>query len=236
MTDMNGSGIDTTLKLIQRIAERLPVTLTILLLSLLFGLLLGFIIALVRIRKRKISYAVATFYLSFMRCTPTIVQLFLVYYGLPQLLLVFGVDVNGWDKMIFAVITFSLHSAAFFSEVIRSAYLAVGSGQQEAAYSVGMSYFQSLRRIILPQAFGIAIPNLGNNLIILLKETSLAFSIGITDIMGQVQIILGNNYGANIIQVYIIVSLMYWVLSIVIEKGFGRLEKSFKKGHAGIAR
>lgn len=233
---MNGAGIDTTLKLVLQIAERLPVTLTILILSLLFGLLLGFVIALIRIRKRKIPYAIATFYLSFMRCTPTIVQLFLVYYGLPKLLILFGLDVNNWDKIFFAVITFSLHSAAFFSEVIRSSYLAVGSGQQEAAYSVGMSYGQSLRRIILPQAFGIAIPNLGNNVLILLKETSLAFSIGITDMMGQVQIMLGNNYGANIFQVYILVSLIYWVLSIFIEKGFGRLEKIFKKGHVGIAR
>lgn len=148
---------------------------------------------------------------------------------LPQLLILVGVDVNDWDKIIFAVITFSLHSAAFFSEVIRSSYLAVGSGQQEAAYSVGMTYGQSLRRIILPQAFGIAIPNLGNNVIILLKETSLAFSIGIVDIMGQVQIILGNNYGANTFQVYILVSLIYWVLSIAIEKGFGRLEKAIRK-------
>lgn len=233
---MNGAGIETTLKLVLRIAERLPVTLTILSLSLLFGLLLGLVIALIRIQKRKIPYAIATFYLSFMRCTPTIVQLFLIYYGLPKLLILVGVDVNDWDKIIFAVITFSLHSAAYFSEVIRSAYLAVGSGQQEAAYSVGMSYGQSLKRIILPQAFGIAIPNLGNNVLILLKETSLAFSIGITDMMGQVQIMLGNNYGANIFQVYILVSLIYWVLSIVIEKGFGRLEKITKKGHVGIAR
>ncbi|MCU6794439.1 amino acid ABC transporter permease [Paenibacillus sp. WQ 127069] len=233
---MNSTGIETTLNLVLRIAERLPITLTIMLLSLVFGLLLGLVIALARIQKNKIIYALATFYLSFMRCTPTIVQLFLVYYGLPQLLILVGVDVNDWDKIIFAVITFSLHSAAFFSEVIRSSYLAVGSGQQEAAYSVGMTYGQSLRRIILPQAFGIAIPNLGNNVIILLKETSLAFSIGIVDIMGQVQIILGNNYGANTFQVYILVSLIYWVLSIAIEKGFGRLEKSYKKGHVSIAR
>ncbi|MEK8132521.1 amino acid ABC transporter permease [Paenibacillus filicis] len=236
MTAMSEGGIETTLKLFLRIAERLPVTLTMLLASLVFGLLLGALIAFVRIQKRRIPYAIATFYLSFMRCTPTIVQLFLVYYGLPQLLKLIGIDVNGWDKLIFAIITFSLHSAAFFSEVIRSAYLAVGSGQQEAAYSVGMSFGQSLWRIILPQAFGIAIPSMGNQVIILLKETSLAFSIGITDIMGQVQIIIGNNYGANIFQVYILVSLIYWMLSLIIEKGFGRLEKVYKRGHAGLAR
>ncbi|MEF3304435.1 amino acid ABC transporter permease [Paenibacillus sp. GYB003] len=221
--------------MIQRIAERLPVTLTIMLLSLLFGLLLGFGLAVVRIQRRPIPYAIATFYISFMRCTPTIVQLFLVYYGLPQLFAVFGVDVNDWDKLVFAVVTFALHSAAYFSEVIRSAYLAVGVGQQEAAYSIGMSRGQTLRRIVLPQAFGIAIPNLGNNVLILLKETSLAFSIGIADMMGQVQIILGNNYGANSFRMYMIVSLIYWALSIAIERGFGRLEKRFRKGRVGLS-
>jgi L-cystine transport system permease protein len=231
---MNASGWDTTLTLIQRIAERLPVTLSIMLLSLLFGLLLGFGLAVVRIQRRTIPYALATFYISFMRCTPTIVQLFLVYYGLPQLLILFGMDVNDWDKIIFAVTTFALHSAAYFSEVIRSAYLAVGVGQQEAAYSIGMNRGQTLRRIVLPQALGIAIPNLGNNVLILLKETSLAFSIGITDMMGQVQIILGNNYGANSFQMYIIVSMIYWALSIAIEQGFSRLEKRYRKGRVSL--
>jgi L-cystine transport system permease protein len=228
--------VDNTLKLVQAIAERLPVTLTMLVLSLLFGLLLGLVLALARIHKRPIPYALATFYLSFMRCTPTIVQLFLVYYGLPQLMRLFGINVNDWDVMIFAVITFSLHSAAYFSEVIRSAYLAVGQGQLEAAYSIGMGYGQAIRRILLPQAFGIAIPPLGNNVISLLKETSLAFSIGIVDIMGKAQIIIGNNYGINIFRVYIAVAAFYWVLSMLIETIFGRLEKRYKKGHVSLAK
>ncbi|XID90914.1 amino acid ABC transporter permease [Paenibacillaceae bacterium WGS1546] len=228
--------MDNTLKLVREIAERLPVTLSLLALSLLFGLLLGLVIALARIHKRRIPYAIATFYLSFMRCTPTIVQLFLVYYGLPQFLFLFGIDVNGWDAMIFAIITFSLHSAAYFSEAIRSSYLAVGPGQLEAAYSVGMGYGQALRRVLLPQTFGIAIPALGNNVIILLKESSLAFSIGVVDIMGRAEIIIGNNYGTNIFLVYIVVSILYWMMSLLIETVFRRLERSYKKGHVGIAK
>ncbi|MEW9701699.1 amino acid ABC transporter permease [Paenibacillus sp. SI8] len=231
-----GADLNTLLQLTLKIAEKLPITLTILVLSSGFGVLLGLIIAMIRIQKRPLPYAIATFYLSFMRCTPTLVQLFLIFYGLPQLLMLFHIDVNDWNKVIFAVIAFSLHSAAFLSEVFRAAYLAVGRGQQEAAYSVGMSYFQSLRRIILPQAFGIAVPNLGNNLIILLKETSLAFSIGITDIMGQANIILGNNYGANILVVYLIISLMYWIISIAIEQGTDRYEKHLRKGYIGFAK
>ncbi|MBW7454912.1 amino acid ABC transporter permease [Paenibacillus sepulcri] len=222
--------------IVTQIAGKLPITLAMLLLSTLFGLLLGLGIAVVRIQKKPVLYTVATFYLSFMRCTPTLVQLFLVYYGLPAVLQLIGIDVNGWDRFIFVIVTFSLHSAAFFSEVIRSAYLAVGVAQQEAAYSVGMTYFQTLRRIILPQAFGIGLPNFCNDLIGILKETSLAFSIGIVDIMGQAQIIIGNSNGLNVVQVYIVISIVYWILSIAIEKGCGRLERRLKRGHAGIVK
>jgi L-cystine transport system permease protein len=148
---------------------------------------------------------------------------------------VFIPNINDWSPIIFAIAAFALHSAAFLSEVMRSAYLAVGKGQQEAAYSVGMNSFQAFRRIILPQAFGIALPNLGNNLIILLKETSLAFSIGITDIMGRVTIIMGNNFGANQFQIYTIISLMYWGICVLLETGTHYLENTYKRGHIGIA-
>lgn len=228
--------LEVWLHIASTIIARLPTTIGIVASSTLFGLALGFAIALIRIRKSPIPYAIATFYLSFMRCTPTLVQLFLVYYGLPQLLNLFGLDVNNWHRLVFVIITYSLHCAAFFSEVIRSSYLSVDRGQQEAAYSIGMNGWQTIRRIIWPQAFSFALPNLSNNVIMLLKETSLAFSIGVTDIMGQAQIINGNNYGATIMQVYIVVSLIYWSLSIVIERSGALLERNYKKGHVGLAR
>lgn len=226
------SWIDLSLK----IAQRLPITLVMMVLSLFFGILLGLVVAIIRIRKRPISYAIATFYLSFTRCTPALVQLFLIFYGLPQLLMLINININGWDRVIFVIITFSLHSAAFLSEVIRSSYLAVGNNQMEAAYSIGMSYGQALKRIILPQAFGIALPNIGNSLIMLLKETSLAFTIGIVDIMGQVRIILGNTYDANMFQIYIIISLIYWIICIAIEKGISYMEKTSNRGRVSISQ
>lgn len=233
---IKSSGIIDFINLFLRILERLPITLTIMALSLLFGLLLGLAVAIVRIRKSPIPYAIATFYLSFMRCTPALVQLFLVFFGLPQLLLLFNINISDWDRVTFVVITFSLHIGAILSEVIRSAYLAVGSSQLEAAYSVGMSYFQALKRIILPQAFGIALPNIGNSVISLLKDTSLAFTIGIIDIMGQVRIILGNNYSTNMFEVYFIISLIYWIICIAIEGGISYMEKAFNKGHISISK
>jgi len=223
------------IRLIFRIIDKLPITLTIMIASLFLGLLLGLLLAAVKIKQSRIPNAIVTVYVSFMRCTPPLVQLFLVFYGLPQLLMLFNININDWDPVIFAIITFSMNSAAFLSEVMRSAYLAVDRGQQEAALSVGMSNIQSFISIILPQAFGIALPNLGNNLIILLKETSLAFTIGITDIMGQVNIICANSQGVNQLEIYLIIALIYWVICIAIEKGIAFLEHNYTRGHIGIA-
>ncbi|WP_377519598.1 amino acid ABC transporter permease [Priestia megaterium] len=224
------------LKLLWQVVDKLPLTLFMLGLSLLFSLLLGFVIALIRIQKKPVLSKMATIYLSFMRCTPLLVQLFLVYFGLPQLLLLVHIDINSWSRITFLVIAFSLHTAAPLSEVIRSAYLSIDKGQFEAAYSIGMNYFQSLRRIILPQAFIAALPNLGNAAISLLKDTALAFSIGIIDIMGQVRLILGNNYGIGMFEIYVTISLVYWSMCIVIEIIVSYLEKHLKKGRVSISK
>lgn len=224
------------LKLLWQVVDKLPLTLFMLGLSLLFSLLLGFVIALIRIQKKPVLSKMATIYLSFMRCTPLLVQLFLVYFGLPQLLLLVHIDINSWSRITFLVIAFSLHTAAPLSEVIRSAYLSIDKGQFEAAYSIGMNYFQSLRRIILPQAFVAALPNLGNATISLLKDTALAFTIGIIDIMGQVRLILGNNYGIGMFEIYVTISLVYWSMCIVIEIIVSYLEKHLKKGRVSISK
>ncbi|MET3684684.1 L-cystine transport system permease protein [Priestia megaterium] len=224
------------LKLLWQVVDKLPLTLFMLGLSLLFSLLLGFVIALIRIQKKPAFSKIATIYLSFMRCTPLLVQLFLVYFGLPQLLLLVHIDINSWSRITFLVIAFSLHTAAPLSEVIRSAYLSIDKGQFEAAYSIGMNYFQTLRRIILPQAFVAALPNLGNATISLLKDTALAFTIGIIDIMGQVRLILGNNYGIGMFEIYVTISLVYWSMCIVIEIIVSYLEKHFKKGSVSIPK
>lgn len=224
------------LKLLWQVVDKLPLTLFMLGLSLLFSLLLGFAIALIRIQKKPVLSKMATIYLSFMRCTPLLVQLFLVYFGLPQLLLLVHIDINSWSRITFLVIAFSLHTAAPLSEVIRSAYFSIDKGQFEAAYSIGMNYFQSLRRIILPQAFVAALPNVGNATISLLKDTALAFSIGIIDIMGQVRLILGNNYGIGMFEIYVTISLVYWSMCIVIEIIVSYLEKHLKKGRVSISK
>jgi len=118
------------------IAKALPLTLLIMILSLLFGLIIGSLITVMKLKKNIVLNSIANSYTAFIRGTPPLLQLFLVFYGLPQVLSSVGVDINGWDKMVFAIITFSLNSSAFISEVMRSSYLSVDSGQREAALSI----------------------------------------------------------------------------------------------------
>ncbi|MBB6633516.1 amino acid ABC transporter permease [Cohnella thailandensis] len=222
-------------KVFPKLLEALPLTLLIVILSLAFGLLLALLLAAAKLGSSRILRILATWYISFIRGTPPLVQLFLVFYGLPQVLKGIGIDINSWDKVVFAIITFSLNGAAFLSEIMRSAYQAVDRGQQEAAFSVGMTPFQAFRRVMLPQAFAIALPNLGNSAISLLKETSLAFTIGVVDVMGRAQVISIRSNGVNQLELFIAVALLYWALCFIIEKAVALLERAFKKGHKGVA-
>uniref|UniRef100_UPI0025CE7F2D amino acid ABC transporter permease n=1 Tax=uncultured Phascolarctobacterium sp. TaxID=512296 RepID=UPI0025CE7F2D len=164
-------------------------------------------------------------YIYMLRCTPSIVLLFIVFYGLPKFLLeVFDYDINDLSRAVFVIITFTLLFAASISEVMRAAYLAVDKGQYEAAVSAGLSPLLALRRIVLPQAAVIALPNFGNSLLSLLKEGSLAYTIGLIDLLGAGQMIVARAYGASALEVYIAVGLIYWLLSLLLAEGILRLE------------
>lgn len=223
------------LEFIPNLLKALPLTLEIVVLSLVFGALLGLLLAAAKLSSSRVLRGVATVYISFIRGTPELVQLFLVFYGLPQLLMAMGVDINHWDKVVFAIITFSLNGAAYMSENLRAAYLSVDKGQTEAALSIGMTPLQSFRRIKFPQAFAVALPNLANTSISLLKETSLAFTIGVYDIMGRAQMISIRDNGFKQLELFIAVSIIYWVMCYGIEKLVAYLEKRNKKGHRSIA-
>jgi L-cystine transport system permease protein len=223
------------LQVIPNLIKALPLTLLIVILSLVFGFVLALLLTAARLGTSRVLRTLATWYISFIRGTPSLVQLFLVFYGFPQMLKLIGIDINGWDKVVFAIITFSLNGAAYLSEIMRSSYLAVDRGQQEAAFSIGMNMTQSLWRIVFPQALAIALPNLGNSAISLLKETSLAFTIGVFDLMGRAQMISIRNNGVNQLELFIAVSLVYWVLCFGIERGIALMEKIQKRGYKGIA-
>ncbi len=154
----------------------LQITITLTLLSFFFGLILALIIALVQVADIKGLKQLARFYVWIFRGTPLMLQLFIIFYGLPS----FGIFFNGY---VAATIAFSLNLAAYNSEIIRSAIQAVPIGQTEAGYMIGLNYFQIMARIVLPQAARIAFPPLFSSLIGLTKDTSLASSITVIEMM-----------------------------------------------------
>ena len=200
------------------------------------GSALGFVLARARLGRRSPPRKIAMAYTMAMRCTPSIVLLFIVYYALPELALVmFGVDINGWHKGVFVVITLSLLFAANMGELMRGAYLSVDRSQQEAALSAGLSDAQAFLRIILPQAAAAALPNFCNALVALMKEGALAYTIGMIDMMGQGILIISRNYGAYGLETYIALALIYWALTVIIERSFRIMEKRLSRGKRSIA-
>ncbi|MER1957545.1 MAG: amino acid ABC transporter permease [Solibacillus sp.] len=211
------------------------VTLYIAAFSVIGGSLLGFVLAAAKLSNNKLLRALANGYTTIIRCTPSIVLLFLVYYGIPAFSEgLFGIYLQNVSTGVFVVVTFSLQFAAMMSEVIRSSYLAIDRGQFEAAVSVGLTPFQAYRRIIFPQALVVALPNFGNGLISVLQEGALAYTIGFIDVVGKANLIIANNYGTHTLEIYLALAVIYWVISISIEKSFSLLEKAFTKGKQPI--
>ena len=211
-------SVEFLIQSIPQIAVYLPITLLITIASCVAGLIVGFFIALARYFEVRVLKTVAKVYISFIRGTPTMVQLVLVYYGIPILLRV----INGIHPVVFAIITLGLNAAAYMSEIIRSALMSVDEGQVEACYSLNMTKWQALISVVIPQAFVVALPSLGNNFISLLKETSLVFNIAVVDIMAQARIVGARSY--RYFEVYIAVSLIYWVCCMLLERLLAKIE------------
>ncbi|MDF2873156.1 MAG: tcyL [Anaerocolumna sp.] len=208
-----------------------PVTVKIVLVATAAGLTFGTLLAFIRIYKVPVLNQLVLLYISFVRGTPQLVQLFIILYGLPLLVLkVTGININRWDKLFFVLVTYSLNEAAFFSEYIRAAILAVPKGQTEAGYSVGLTGSQTFFRIILPQAARIALPGLGTSFIYLFQGTSLAYLIGILDIMGQVNAIGARTH--HFIEGYVCAGIIFIIISVILEKVLHRANERLAYGAA----
>lgn len=180
-----------------------------------FGLLLGFGLALLRLYAFWPLQWLARVYVSFFRGTPLLVQLFMIYYGLPQL----GIQL---DPLPAALIGFSLNMAAYTAEILRAAIASINRGQWEAAASIGMGRAQTLYRAILPQAARTALPPLGNSFISLVKDTALAATIQVPELFRQAQLITARTF--EIFTMYLAAALIYWLLASVLAYFQGRLE------------
>ncbi|MUT66491.1 amino acid ABC transporter permease [Paenibacillus sp. NEAU-GSW1] len=221
-------------KTLPSILAHLPVTVSIAVGSMALGIIIGLFAALARMYKVPVVGRLAAVYVSFVRGTPLLVQIYLIFYGIPKVIYFFqteygwfqGFDANVMAPELFALLSFSFNLGAYLSETIRSAILSVDRGQFEAASAIGMSQTQTMVKIILPQALTTALPNLGNTFISTIKDTSLVFVIGVVDIMGQAKIIGAR--GLAYFEVYIAVAAIYWILCIVIEKVLARVEKRIR--------
>ena len=222
------------LEQIPKLVPYLDVTFLVLILTLFFGTILGFVLAVWKLGKNLILRKLAYAFTTAMRCTPSIVLLFLVYYGLPAVASILAFDLNDLSKIFFVVTAFSLSFGNVMSEIIRSSYLAVERGQYEAAVSVGLTRFDAFRRIILPQASVVALPNIINSILTLLKEGSLAYTIGLIDVMGKANLLIAMNYEAHALETLLALSFIYWSISIIIENANGLLEQKLSKGRTFI--
>lgn len=185
----------------------IKVTIPLTILSFAVSLVLGLILALVLVARVPVLKTIAFIYIWIFRGTPLIVQLFIIFFGLPGL----GIMIEAFPA---AILAFGLNLAAYNAEVFRSAIDAIPSGQMEAAYMVGLSYPQAMVRIVLPQAFKIAFPSLFNNLISLLKDTSLASSITVVELFTSAQQIAARTYEP--FALYCEAALIYLVFSTLL--------------------
>ncbi|MDR1885239.1 MAG: amino acid ABC transporter permease [Synergistaceae bacterium] len=215
------------------VLKYLPVTILISFGSSLIGLVVAFIVALIRYFEVPVLSPLCKLYISFIRGTPTLVQLFIVYYGIPIVLVAanqrFGTNINvsGLPKIIYVLFAFALNTGAYMSETIRSAITSVDAGQWEACYSLNMNTRQAVTRIVIPQALTVALPSLGNSWISVMKDTSLAFSIGLVELLSAARLIGAR--ASRYLEVYIDAALMYWGVCIVMEIVLSLLEKRMRK-------
>lgn len=207
-----GFDFDYMLSLLPILLKYLGTTLNMAVWGLLFALVIAVTLALVRVYKLPVLDQLSQLYISFFRGTPLLVQLFLLYYGLPQVFPVFV----GLDAFSAAVIGLSLHFAAYKAESIRAAIIGIDRSQMEASLSIGMTGLQAMRRIILPQATRIALPSLMNYFIDMIKSTSLAFTLGVAEIMAKAQMEASSSF--KFFEAFLAVALIYWGMVLVLTR------------------
>jgi L-cystine transport system permease protein len=190
-------------------------TIPLALASFAIGLVIALVVALMRLSRSRVVSGAGRAYVSVIRGTPLLVQLYVIFFGLPSV----GLVIDPWPS---AIIAFSLNVGGYAAEVIRAAILSVPRGQWEAAHMIGMSHRLALRRIILPQAARVSVPPLSNTFISLVKDTSLASLILVTELFRKAREISTSNN--EVLVVYMEAAAVYWVICLVLSAGQSRLE------------
>jgi His/Glu/Gln/Arg/opine family amino acid ABC transporter permease subunit len=219
--DANQSTWDLVLHSLGPLAKAaVTKTIPLTVISFVIGIVIALAVALARLSSNPVLTNVARFYISVIRGTPLLVQLFIVFYALPEL----GIKIDPWPA---AIIAFSLNVGGYAAEIIRGSIQSIPKGQWEAAETIGLNYAGALRRIILPQATRVAVPPLSNTLISLLKDTSLASTILVTEILRQAQIIAAPKF--EFLAMYVTAAVYYWVICLVLSFSQSRLEHRLER-------
>ncbi|MGB9695092.1 MAG: amino acid ABC transporter permease [Caldisericaceae bacterium] len=199
----------------------LKVTFGLTLFAMIFGIFIGLAIALTRLSKKVILRGVASIYVDLMRGTPLLLQILVVYYVFPG----FGVTLDAFTSGIVAL---SLNSAAYISEIFRAGIESIPDGQIEAAKSLGMNYSQTMRHIIIPQTIRRVLPPITNEIVALLKDTSLVMITGIAELTYKAKQISAST--ANVITPYVAAGIIYLLMTIPLAHFSQKLERRFSKG------
>lgn len=202
------------------VSGALVATIPLALISFVLGLFLALLVALMRISGNKFASGAARVFISIVRGTPLLVQLFVIFYGLPSM----GVTIDPWPS---AIIAFTINVGGYAAEIIRAAIISVPHGQWEAGYTIGMSRTRTLYRLILPQAARVAIPPLSNTFISLVKDTSLASMILVTEMFRRAQEIAATTY--EFMLLYVEAAAIYWVICLILSAIQNRLESRLEK-------
>lgn len=190
------------------------------------GVILGVVLALMKLSRNSLIKSLSSAYIEVVRGTPLLLQLYIIYYGLPKLV---GMD---FGDITLGIIAISFNSAAYVGEIIRAGILSIDKGQMEAARSLGMPYRMAMTNIIIPQAFKNILPALGNEFIVLIKESSIVSVVGIHDLMYKADTVRGNTYLP--FEPLIIAALIYFAITFTLSKLLGLLERRMRAGDSSI--
>lgn len=213
-------------ELVPVLLRYLPLTLQMATLGMALALILACGLAVVRVLEIPVINRLTILFISFFRGTPLLVQLFLFYYGLPQLVS----SMTAIDGVTATIMGLTMHFSAYMAESIRAAIVGVDRNQTEAALSIGMTNGQLMRRIILPQATRVALPTLMNYFIDMIKSTSLAFTLGVTELMGATQKEAASSF--LYLEAFIVVAIFYWVIVELLSWVQRNLEHRLNKAYS----
>ncbi|WP_417530711.1 amino acid ABC transporter permease [Marinobacter lipolyticus] len=223
---MDVLNVDYMLGLVPVLLRYLPLTLQLATIGMVLALILACLFAVVRVLAIPVLNQLTIVFISFFRGTPLLVQLFLFYYGLPQLVSALTVI----DGITATIMGLTMHFSAYMAESIRAAIVGVDRSQTEAALSIGMTNGQLMRRIVLPQATRVALPTLMNYFIDMIKATSLAFTLGVTELMGATQ----KEASGSLLyfEAFIVAAIMYWIVVELLSKLQHYLEIRLNKAYS----